>query len=145
MTIATANIDRTGPSDVVENQVQMSLAELAPGADPARMSDDPEDFLDGAPVPIHRMDPTGTIVWANRAELELLGYPAEEYIGHPIVCFHADPAAAVDLLARLGRGETLRDYEVHLRARDGSSRHLLITANMIVRDGRPICARVFSR
>ncbi|HET7505064.1 MAG TPA: PAS domain S-box protein [Kofleriaceae bacterium] len=108
-------------------------------------NDDLAEFLDGAPVPAHSVNPSGTIVWANRAELKLLGYRAEEYIGHPIAKFHADPLAAADLLARLLRGETVRDHEIHLRARDGSLRHLAISANMLVREGRPVCARVFSR
>ena len=75
------------------------------------------DFLDNAPVPIHSVDANARIVWANRAELELLGYSADEYIGHPIAEFHADPVVLVDMLERLDRGETLHDYEARLRAK----------------------------
>ena len=32
----------------------------------------------------------GPIMWANKAELQLLGYEAHEYIGHPVAEFHAD-------------------------------------------------------
>jgi PAS domain S-box-containing protein len=100
-------------------------------------------FLDSAPIAIHNLDANGTIVWANRAELELLGYSADEYVGQPIARFHVDPDDPVDMLAQLARGETLRDREVRLRARDGSIRHMLISANRI--DGERSPARCFVR
>lgn len=43
----------------------------------------------------------GIILCANRAELELLGYAAEEYVGRHIAEFHVDPAVVEDTLARL--------------------------------------------
>ena len=103
------------------------------------------EFLEHAPVAIHSMSAAGTILWANRAELEMLGYPAEEYVGQPIAAFHADPDVLADMLDRLARGETLRDREVRLRARDGSIRHVLISTNMQVQDGRQIGSRCFMR
>jgi len=103
------------------------------------------EFLEHAPVAIHSMSAAGTILWANRAELEMLGYAAEEYIGQPIAAFHADPDVLTDMLDRLARGETLHDREVRLRARDGSIRHVLISTNMQVQDGRQIGSRCFTR
>lgn len=94
------------------------------------------DFLDHAPVAIHSIDATGTIVWANRAELELLGYAADEYIGRPVAAFHVDPDVLADLVERLAHGETLRDREARLRARDGTIRHVLISSSGQTRDGR---------
>src|SRR4051812_33266870 len=93
------------------------------------------EFLDDAPVAIHWIDAAGTILWANRAELDLLGYSAEDYVGRPLSAFHVDQDVLADLLDRLTRGETLRDHEVRLRARDGSIRHALISENM-TSDGR---------
>jgi PAS domain S-box-containing protein len=93
------------------------------------------EFLDDAPVAIHRIDAAGTILWANRAELDLLGYSAEDYIGRPLSAFHVDQDVLADLLDQLTRGETLRDREVRLRARDGTIRHALISENMMP-DGR---------
>src|SRR4051812_21949820 len=40
------------------------------------------DFLDDAVVGINKIGPDGRILEANRAELDLLGYKPEEYIGH---------------------------------------------------------------
>ena len=103
------------------------------------------DLLENAPVPIHSIDANGIILWANRAELDLLGYPAGEYIGQPIARFHDDPDVLADMLDRLGRGETLRDCEARLRARDGSIRHVLVSSNMRVQNGKQVSSRCFSR
>ena len=103
------------------------------------------DFLDHAPVAIHSIDATGTILWANRAELELLGYAADEYIGQPVAAFHVDPDVLADLVERLARGETLCDREAQLRARDGTIRHVLISSNGRTQDGRGFATRCFTR
>jgi PAS domain-containing protein len=42
------------------------------------------DFLENAAVAMHWVGEDGTILWANRAELELLGYTAEDNIGRNI-------------------------------------------------------------
>ena len=102
------------------------------------------ELLDQAPVAIHSIDAAGTIVWANRAELELLGYSSEEYIGRPLAAFHVDPDVATDMLARISRGETLRDREARMRARDGTIRHVLVSSNMCVAGGRA-ASRCFTR
>src|SRR5215213_1275859 len=48
------------------------------------------DFIEQAPIAMHLVAPDGTILWANRARLEMLGYSKEEYIGRKIVDFHVD-------------------------------------------------------
>ena len=88
-----------------------------------------QQFLDTAAEGIHRANRDGTILWANRAELELLGYTTEEYVGHTIAEFHEDPALANDILARLAARETLRGVEARMRCKDGSVRNVLINAN----------------
>src|SRR5687767_14032300 len=81
------------------------------------------DFLAHAAVGLHWVGPDGTILWANQAELDLLGYTREEYIGHPIAAFHSDPDVIAVILARLGRHETLHDYEARLCGKDGAIKH----------------------
>jgi PAS domain S-box-containing protein len=130
----------------IETQLQTSLLELQRAEEVARRSTgDLADFLENAPVPIHRIDATGKLVWANRAELELLGYSADEYLEQPISAFHVDQAVLADMLARLARGETLHDYHAWLRAKDGTIRHVLVSSNMHVRDGQRISSRCFTR
>jgi len=102
------------------------------------------DFIDNANVPLHWVDADGIIVWANRAELELLGYSREEYVGQPIARFHADPPVIADILARLSGGESLAGYEARLLARDGSVRYVSIHSSVYAEDGLFRHTRCFS-
>jgi PAS domain S-box-containing protein len=103
------------------------------------------DFVDNATIGMHWVGPTGTILWANHAELEMLGYSSDEYIGRHIAEFHADPAAIEDLLRRLTNGETLHEYSARLRSKDGSLRDVLINSNVLWEDGRFVHTRCFTR
>jgi PAS domain S-box-containing protein len=84
-------------------------------------------------------------LWANPAELQLLGYNREEYVGHNIVEFHADRAVIDDMLARLLRHETLRDREARMRCKDGSVKHVLVSSNALFRGGKLQHTRCFTR
>ena len=103
------------------------------------------DFVENASEGLHWVGPDGRIIWANRAELELLGYAAEEYIGRSIADFHADPDVIADILQRLTVGEELHSYEARLRTKDGSIKHVLISSNVYREDGRFIHTRCFTR
>lgn len=59
----------------VETALRSSLAETR------RAKEDLEEFLENAVLGIHRVDKNGIIRWANPAELDLLGYTREEYVG----------------------------------------------------------------
>ena len=67
------------------------------------------DFIETSTIGLHWVGADGTILWANPAELDLLGYTREQYIGRNITEFHADGAVITDILACLSRGEILRD------------------------------------
>ena len=77
------------------------------------------DFLENAVVGLHKIDADGIVSWANRAELEMLGYEPGEYIGRPVADFVVQPGQAAALLARVKAGETLRDEHVQMRCKDG--------------------------
>src|SRR5690606_2700681 len=49
------------------------------------------DFFENATVAMHWVDADGVVIWANKAELEMLGYSQEEFVGRPIKDFHVDP------------------------------------------------------
>jgi PAS domain S-box-containing protein len=130
----------------VELALRNALRELRHKEEQLRESEQQfRDFVENAAVGLHQIGPDGTILWANRAELELLGYTREEYIGRRASDIHADRGVINDILARLGRGEELHDYEARLRAKDGSIRHVLISSNIHTRDGRFINTRCFMR
>ncbi|MPR10857.1 PAS domain-containing sensor histidine kinase [Microvirga tunisiensis] len=105
---------------------------------------DLEDFFENGAVGLHLVAADGTILRANRAELDLLGYTADEYIGRPIADVHADAHVIRDILQRLSRGETLDRYPARLRAKDGSIRHVLITSNAHFRNGELHNTRCFT-
>nr|WP_322505783.1 PAS domain-containing protein [Chroococcidiopsis cubana] len=103
------------------------------------------DFLENASVGIHWVGADGIIVWANQAELNLLGYTREEYIGQHIAKFHADREVIDDILQRLNSGETLCDYEARLLCKDGSIRDVSIGSNVFGKDKQFIHTRCFTR
>ncbi|HLK50702.1 MAG TPA: PAS domain S-box protein [Bryobacteraceae bacterium] len=103
------------------------------------------DFVETSTISLHWVGEDGTILWANQAELDLLGYTREEYIGRNIAEFHADEAVINDILACLSRGDMLRDYPARLRHRDGSIRHVLINSSVLFEDGKFVHTRCFTR
>ena len=102
------------------------------------------DFVENAVVSLHWVAADGTILWANQAELDFLGYTREEYIGHPITEFHADQAVIEDILKRLTAGEKLSNYEAQLRCKDGSIKHVLISSSVRFEDEQFVHTRCFT-
>jgi PAS domain S-box-containing protein len=103
------------------------------------------DFLDNGVYGLHKVGPDGTILWANQAELDMLGLQAHEYIGRNIVEFHVDRMGIAKVLQRLSDGETLRDHAARLICKDGSIRHVLISSNALREEGRLVSTRCFTR
>jgi PAS domain S-box-containing protein len=110
-----------------------------------RSEADLRDFVENAAVGMHWVGPDGLITWANKAELKMLGYAEEEYIGHAVAEFHADAAVIADILKRLGRGEALAEYPASLRCKDGSIREVLISSNVRIEEDRFVHTRCFTR
>lgn len=103
------------------------------------------DFVETAGVGLHWVGADGTILWANVADYEPLGYTADEYVGHHIAEFHADADTIADILSRLTSGERLRDYEARLRCKDGSIRSVMINSSVLFDDqGRFVHTRCFT-
>jgi PAS domain S-box-containing protein len=103
------------------------------------------DFVENATIGMHWVGADGYILWANQAELDLLGYTREEYIGHPITEFHAESEVIDDILCRLTNNEILQSYPARLRAKDGSTRDVLINSNVYWENGDFIHTRCFTR
>jgi len=105
-----------------------------------------EDSFENAAIAMHWVGADGTILRANKAELELTGYPLEEYLGRNIAEFHADAGLAAEMLGQLHAGERVHDVEARIRRKDGSSRSVLISSNVrFGPDGRLLHARTFTR
>jgi PAS domain S-box-containing protein len=115
------------------------VSALAPEA-----SLDLEDFFENGTVGLHLVGADGTILKANRADYEPLGYSADEYIGQPIARFHADEQRIADILTRLSAGEKLDKYPARLKAKDGSIRHVLISSSVCFQNGEFVNTRCFT-
>jgi len=103
------------------------------------------EFFENATEAIHWAGPDGTILRANRAELRMLGYNAEEYIGRNIAEFHVEQDMIEDVLERLTRGENLERYPARLLCKDGSTRDVLINSSVYFEEGKFIHTRSFTR
>ena len=105
-----------------------------------------QDFFDNSNVGLHWVDPNGIIERANRTELAMLGYSAEEYIGHHISEFHADLPVIQDILQRLISNQSLENYHARLRRKDGTIRDVLINSSVFRGEqGEFIHTRCFTR
>jgi len=100
-----------------------------------------EDFFENAAVAMHWVGPDGIILRANQAELDLLGYARDEYVGRHIAEFHADRATIDNILARLSCGEILDKYPAKLRKKDGTIKHVQISSNVQFCDGEFVHTR----
>ncbi|RWL42178.1 MAG: PAS domain S-box protein [Mesorhizobium sp.] len=105
---------------------------------------DYRDFFESGALALHQVSAEGIILHANQAELDFLGYRAEDYIGRRIAEFHSDQDAIEDILARLSRGEKISRYPARLRARDGSTKHVEMTSSGYFQAGKLVHSRCFT-
>lgn len=132
------------PVDALPHAGQVTNGLTSAHLQPIEPGSDLEDFFENGGVALHLVGSDGTILRANKAELKLLGYQAEEYVGRPIAEFHADSPVIAEILARLTRGENLEKYPARLKHKDGSIRHVEITSSVQFRDGKFINTRCFT-
>ena len=103
------------------------------------------DFIENATMPMHWVNGSGIIIWANQAELDLLGYTKEEYVNKHISNFHLDSDVIDVIMKRLVAKETLIDHAARLLCKDGSLKYVLINSNVLWRDGEFIHTRCFTK
>ena len=103
------------------------------------------DFFENAAVALHWVGPDGIIMRVNQAELDMLGYTRDEYVGRHIAEFHVDQNVIEDILTRLDAGEVLQNYEARLRCKDGALKHVRISSSVYREDGKFIHTRCFTR
>src|SRR5678815_5014280 len=87
-------------ASAVEGEIELNgpASSLSPAAvaDVLQREKELRDFVENAAVALHWVAEDGTILWANDAELKLLGYSREEYVGHNIAEFHVDEPVVAD-------------------------------------------------
>jgi PAS domain S-box-containing protein len=111
---------------------------------PERGEADFKDFFENGGIALHLVGGDGVILHANKAELDLLGYAPEEYIGHHVTEFYVDRVVIDDILTRLGKGENIERCPARMRAKDGAIKHVEITSSVQFRDGKFINTRCFT-
>ncbi|RUX23787.1 PAS domain S-box protein [Mesorhizobium sp. M7A.F.Ca.US.011.01.1.1] len=84
---------------------------------------DYQDFFENGAVALDLISADGLIFHANKAELDLFGYPAEDYVGRHVADFYLERDLINDIVSRLTRDEKITRYPARLRARDGSIKH----------------------
>jgi len=115
-----------------EDQLRNSERELA-------------DFFDNATIGLHWVGADGRILRANKAELNMLGYSREEYVGRSIADFHTDQDVICEILDRLQAGEQLHEYPARLKCKDGSIKDVLIDSSAMFRNETFAHSRCFTR
>jgi PAS domain S-box-containing protein len=103
------------------------------------------DFLENAPVGVSRIAEDGTILWANDAEIESLGYKRKNYIGHNINEFLLDKNLWGKIVKLLRKDELIENFDLQILSKDGSIKYWLISTNVYSENGRFIYAKTFSR
>lgn len=103
------------------------------------------ELFDQAAVGLLFLTSDGIIQRANGKMLQKLGYAAHDFIGRPFHDFLIDHAAVEQVEECCQTGCTLTDYETRLRARDGSSRQVLLDANARMQDDKVVYLRCFAR
>jgi two-component system sensor kinase FixL len=103
------------------------------------------NFFNYAPIGLEWLSAGGSILRANRAQLDLLGYAPEEYLGHFFGEFCTDPAVMRQLLERLAANETVRSLRMVRRRKDGALRLVLVDAQPLWNEGQFLYSSIFSR
>jgi PAS domain S-box-containing protein len=101
-------------------------------------------FVMNSAVGLQWIGPDGIVLWANQTQLDLLGYPPEDYIGRHVADLHLDQGTIDEMLDRLHENQQLNNYEARLRCNDGSIRHVLISSNVYFEDGEFVHTRCFT-
>ena len=103
-----------------------------------------QDYVDSAAIGLHWVDANGFIVWANQAELDMLGYTKDEYVGHHVAEFYVNKDQVDDIQRRLNRKETLQQYESEMRCKDGSHKTVQVSSNVLWENDEFIHTRCFT-
>ncbi len=101
---------------IIQRSLQLRESELA-------------DIIENAVEGVQQVGPDQTILWTNKALLNLLGYTPQEYIGHSLGAFHVHQHVFEEFWAKLMRREDIYDFPAELRCKDGSVKHVVIHSN----------------
>ena len=139
--VVVAAAEPTDPTIVSQQQQQQQQVNNMATSELATLF---VDFMEFGSVGLHIVDNNGIILWANQAELDLLGYTKEEYFGHPLSNFHLDPNKLDYMLTTLFSGNKVKNFVVPIRAKDGHVEYLEVNSSMRQVNGEYVTTRCFS-
>ena len=94
-------------------------------------------FFNQSPIGLVWLSASGVILRANQAQLDMMGFAAEEYVGHPFTKFCGQPSQGRELLERLAAQKKVRNLRMARRCKDGTIRHVLVDAVSFMADAAP--------
>ena len=104
------------------------------------------DFMENATVGLQWLAEDGSILWANQATAGMLRCVVDDTrLTGKFQDYCLEPGAWRDIIRRLAGGERLKNYELKLRAMDGSIRTVMLDADVFWRDEKFVHARCFLR
>ena len=106
--------------------------------------DDADDLFENGVVGLRLVGPDGTILRANQAELDLLGYRHDDYVGHQLGEFDADGDRLARLLDRVRAGESVNKYPARMVGADGRVREVQISSSGRFLRGEFLHSRCFT-
>jgi PAS domain S-box-containing protein len=124
--------DKLKKSQTAQKELRRTVAEL-------------NDFMENGSLPLHCINGSGVIIWANKKELELLGYEHGEYIGRHFTHFHVDRRVAEDAWDKLIKHEILENFPARLKCKDGTLRYVLINTSVYMVGSKFIHTRCFTQ
>lgn len=102
----------------------------------------PIEFINNSSIGIHAVSPEGIVVYANPFELEVLGYKKEEYIGHHVSEFQLDSDCLADMMQRLSRFESLKNFPAKVQAKD-RVKYIIYNSSVYQKEGKFIHTRCY--
>ena len=155
-------VARTAESVLLTEELHVKIAEQESTEIALEVSQQGiSDFIENAQIGMHWVDIEGIIVWANQAELDLLGYDRSEYIGQPLINFHVVGEASsrnetlrernenrvkiADIFGQLLNDRSITGIVAQMRRKDGSICDVSIDSNPFFKNGKFIHARCFTR
>jgi PAS domain S-box-containing protein len=103
------------------------------------------DLFENAAIGLHSVGSDGIVLRVNQAELAMLGYARQEFVGHHIAEFYVEQSVIKEMLERLQAGEVLEKYEVRMRCKDGSIKYVSVSSSVYREAGKFIHTRWFTR
>ncbi len=86
------------------------------------------DIFNQLPIGLVWVSGNGTILQANPAQLNLLRFAADDYLGHAFTEFVVEPKQGYRFLNLLAAGEEVHDFSMRLRCHNDTIRHVLLDA-----------------